>query len=220
MAHNVMISVWSVVLYLFIISPSTWNATCVTAGETGGEGGEREREKESVCEREAGGLEFPQVLGSSHGRELWESTDRLGGTGGPAAVPAPGECSCLSARLWIQMWGQLGTRANMSVTDFQKLGTHSNFLVSHIYTVFWGCLSALPQEYSAVAVKPGATGRLLKAGIAVLIAGAFLLLLGAVGAFYFWNNNEKHVRYATADSFDSNFGARQYCHSKGGIRRK
>ncbi|KAM8850547.1 leukocyte cell-derived chemotaxin 1-like isoform 2-T2 [Spinachia spinachia] len=51
----------------------------------------------------------------------------------------------------------------------------------------------LPPAYSAVAVKPTATGRLLKAGIAVLIAGAFLLLLGAVGAFYFWNNNEKHV---------------------------
>ncbi|KAJ0059140.1 hypothetical protein NL108_008571, partial [Boleophthalmus pectinirostris] len=47
--------------------------------------------------------------------------------------------------------------------------------------------------YSAVAVKPTATGRLIKAGIAVLIAGALLLLLGAVGAFYFWNNNEKHV---------------------------
>lgn len=45
-----------------------------------------------------------------------------------------------------------------------------------------------------MAVKPAATGRLLKAGIAVLIAGALLLLLGAVGAFYFWNNNEKHVR--------------------------
>lgn len=51
----------------------------------------------------------------------------------------------------------------------------------------------LPPAYSAVAVKPTATGRLIKAGIAVLIAGALLLLLGAVGAFYFWNNNEKHV---------------------------
>ncbi|CAB1416466.1 unnamed protein product [Pleuronectes platessa] len=50
------------------------------------------------------------------------------------------------------------------------------------------------QAYSAVAVKPAATGRLLKAGIAVLIAGALLLLLGAVGAFYFWNNNEKHEK--------------------------
>lgn len=45
-------------------------------------------------------------------------------------------------------------------------------------------------------MKPAATGRLLKAGIVVLIAGALLLLLGAVGAFYFWNNNEKHVRLA------------------------
>ncbi|XP_076018443.1 leukocyte cell-derived chemotaxin 1-like [Genypterus blacodes] len=51
----------------------------------------------------------------------------------------------------------------------------------------------MPPAYSAVAVKPTATGRLLKAGIAVLIAGALLLLLGAVGAFYFWNNNEKHI---------------------------
>ncbi|KAM6920840.1 leukocyte cell-derived chemotaxin 1-like [Lycodopsis pacificus] len=51
----------------------------------------------------------------------------------------------------------------------------------------------MPPAYSAMAVKPAATGRLLKAGIAVLIAGALLLLLGAVGAFYFWNNNEKHV---------------------------
>lgn len=45
-----------------------------------------------------------------------------------------------------------------------------------------------------MAVKPAATGRLLKAGVVVLIVGALLLLLGAVGAFYFWNNNEKHVR--------------------------
>ncbi|KAM6919041.1 leukocyte cell-derived chemotaxin 1-like [Xenentodon cancila] len=51
----------------------------------------------------------------------------------------------------------------------------------------------MPPAYSAVAVKSSATGRLLKAGVAVLVAGALLLLLGAVGAFYFWNNNEKHV---------------------------
>ncbi|XP_032386809.1 leukocyte cell-derived chemotaxin 1 [Etheostoma spectabile] len=51
----------------------------------------------------------------------------------------------------------------------------------------------MPPAYSAMAVKPAATGRLLKAGIAVLITGALLLLLGAVGAFLFWNNNEKHV---------------------------
>uniref|UniRef100_I3KR03 Leukocyte cell-derived chemotaxin 1 n=1 Tax=Oreochromis niloticus TaxID=8128 RepID=I3KR03_ORENI len=51
----------------------------------------------------------------------------------------------------------------------------------------------MPPAYSALAVKPAATGRLLKAGVAVLITGALLLLLGAVGAFYFWNNNENHV---------------------------
>ncbi|XP_061550492.1 leukocyte cell-derived chemotaxin 1-like [Phycodurus eques] len=51
----------------------------------------------------------------------------------------------------------------------------------------------LPPAYSAVAAKPAAAGRVLKAGIAVLVAGALLLLLGAVGAFYFWNNNDKHV---------------------------
>uniref|UniRef100_A0A672HY94 Leukocyte cell-derived chemotaxin 1 n=1 Tax=Salarias fasciatus TaxID=181472 RepID=A0A672HY94_SALFA len=36
--------------------------------------------------------------------------------------------------------------------------------------------------------RPAPEGR-----VAVLLAGALLLLLGAVGAFYFWNNNEKHV---------------------------
>ncbi|XP_026169447.1 leukocyte cell-derived chemotaxin 1 [Mastacembelus armatus] len=51
----------------------------------------------------------------------------------------------------------------------------------------------MPPAYSAVAVKPTATGRLLKAGIAVLLAGVLLLLLGAVGAFYFWDNTEKQV---------------------------
>ncbi|XP_061746933.1 leukocyte cell-derived chemotaxin 1-like [Nerophis ophidion] len=51
----------------------------------------------------------------------------------------------------------------------------------------------MPPAYSTLAVKPAATGRFLKAGMAVLVAGALLLLLGAVGAFYFWNNNEKHV---------------------------
>ncbi|XP_054888454.1 leukocyte cell-derived chemotaxin 1-like [Poeciliopsis prolifica] len=51
----------------------------------------------------------------------------------------------------------------------------------------------MPPAYSAVAVKPASAGRLLKAGIAVLVAGAVLLLLGAAGAFYFWNNNENHV---------------------------
>ncbi|MEQ2298624.1 hypothetical protein AMECASPLE_007199 [Ameca splendens] len=51
----------------------------------------------------------------------------------------------------------------------------------------------MPLAHSAVAVKPASTGRFLKAGIAVLITGAVLMLLGAAGAFYFWNNNEKHV---------------------------
>ncbi|KAM6948856.1 leukocyte cell-derived chemotaxin 1 [Aplochiton taeniatus] len=51
----------------------------------------------------------------------------------------------------------------------------------------------MPPAYTAVAMKPAATGRLLKAGIAVLIVGAILLLFGAAGAFYFWNNNNKHV---------------------------
>ena len=53
------------------------------------------------------------------------------------------------------------------------------------------------QAYTAVAVKPVATGRLLKSGIVVLIAGAILLLFGAIGAFYFWNINNKHVRVLT-----------------------
>nr|XP_023832647.1 leukocyte cell-derived chemotaxin 1-like [Salvelinus alpinus] len=51
----------------------------------------------------------------------------------------------------------------------------------------------MPPAYTAVAVKPAATSRLLKTGIVVLIAGAILLLFGAIGAFYFWNNNDNHV---------------------------
>lgn len=54
-------------------------------------------------------------------------------------------------------------------------------------------LSPSLQAYSAMTMKPAASGRLVRAGVAVLVAGALLLLLGAVGAFYFWNNNEKHV---------------------------
>ncbi|XP_015219361.1 leukocyte cell-derived chemotaxin 1 isoform X2 [Lepisosteus oculatus] len=49
----------------------------------------------------------------------------------------------------------------------------------------------LPPAYTAVTVKPSNSGRLLKIGAAVLIAGAALLLVGAIGAFYFWN--DKHV---------------------------
>ncbi|XP_010888991.1 leukocyte cell-derived chemotaxin 1 [Esox lucius] len=51
----------------------------------------------------------------------------------------------------------------------------------------------MPPAYTPVAVTPAANGRLLKTGIVVLIAGAILLLFGAIGAFYFWNNNDKHV---------------------------
>ncbi|XP_029561382.1 leukocyte cell-derived chemotaxin 1 [Salmo trutta] len=51
----------------------------------------------------------------------------------------------------------------------------------------------MPPAYTAVAVKPAATSRLLKTGIVVLIAGAILLLFGAIGTFYFWNNNDNHV---------------------------
>lgn len=50
------------------------------------------RERECVC---GGGgfvgLDSPQVFSSSHGRELRESTDRLRGAGGPAAVHASGK---------------------------------------------------------------------------------------------------------------------------------
>ncbi|XP_036401939.1 leukocyte cell-derived chemotaxin 1 [Megalops cyprinoides] len=51
----------------------------------------------------------------------------------------------------------------------------------------------LPPAYTAVTVKPSHSGRLLKVGAAVLIAGAALLLFGAIGAFYFWKVNDKHV---------------------------
>ncbi|XP_030636664.1 leukocyte cell-derived chemotaxin 1-like isoform X2 [Chanos chanos] len=51
----------------------------------------------------------------------------------------------------------------------------------------------MPPAYTAVTVKPSSSGRLLKIGVAVLIVGAGLLLFGAIGAFYFWNVNDKHV---------------------------
>lgn len=46
----------------------------------------------------------------------------------------------------------------------------------------------------AVAVKPSSSVRALKIAVGALSIGAALLLLGAVGAFYFWNNNDKLVR--------------------------
>ncbi|CAH2223987.1 leukocyte cell-derived chemotaxin 1 [Pelobates cultripes] len=51
----------------------------------------------------------------------------------------------------------------------------------------------LPPAYTAVTVKPSSSGRLLRIGAVVLISGALLLLFGAIGAFYFWKVNEKHV---------------------------
>ncbi|KAJ8387245.1 hypothetical protein AAFF_G00158680 [Aldrovandia affinis] len=51
----------------------------------------------------------------------------------------------------------------------------------------------LPPAYTAETLKPSSRGRLLKIGAAVLIAGAALLLFGAIGAFYFWKVNDKHV---------------------------
>ncbi|XP_006003538.1 leukocyte cell-derived chemotaxin 1 [Latimeria chalumnae] len=51
----------------------------------------------------------------------------------------------------------------------------------------------LPPAYTAVTVKSSSSGRLLKLGAVVLISGAVLLLFGAIGAFYFWKVNDKHV---------------------------
>uniref|UniRef100_A0A8C5PHR8 Leukocyte cell-derived chemotaxin 1 n=1 Tax=Leptobrachium leishanense TaxID=445787 RepID=A0A8C5PHR8_9ANUR len=49
------------------------------------------------------------------------------------------------------------------------------------------------QAYTAVTMKPSANGRLLRIGAVVLISGALLLLFGAIGAFYFWKVNDRHV---------------------------
>ncbi|KAJ8407070.1 hypothetical protein AAFF_G00287460 [Aldrovandia affinis] len=53
----------------------------------------------------------------------------------------------------------------------------------------------MPPAYTAVTMKPTSSGRLLKIGAAVLIAGAALLLFGAIGALYFWKVNDKHQVY-------------------------
>lgn len=50
-----------------------------------------------------------------------------------------------------------------------------------------------PQAYAAVTVQPSSPARLLKVGAVVLISGAVLLLLGAIGAFYFWKGSDNHV---------------------------
>lgn len=50
------------------------------------------------------------------------------------------------------------------------------------------------QAYAAVAVKPSSSVRALKIAVGALSVGAAVLLLGAVGTFYFWNGNDKHVR--------------------------
>lgn len=42
-------------------------------------------------------------------------------------------------------------------------------------------------------MKAANNGRLLRIGAVVLISGALLLLFGAIGAFYFWKVNDKHV---------------------------
>ncbi|KAK2817933.1 hypothetical protein Q7C36_021866 [Tachysurus vachellii] len=51
----------------------------------------------------------------------------------------------------------------------------------------------MPPAYAAVAVKPSSSVRALKIAVGALSIGAALLLLGAVGAFYFWNGNDKQV---------------------------
>ncbi|XP_038618797.1 leukocyte cell-derived chemotaxin 1 [Tachyglossus aculeatus] len=58
-----------------------------------------------------------------------------------------------------------------------------------------------PPAYPSAAVavggrppsRPGPGRRLLRAGAVVLISGALLLLFGAIGAFYFWKGNDKHI---------------------------
>ncbi|MBZ3884106.1 WW domain-binding protein 4 [Sciurus carolinensis] len=50
-----------------------------------------------------------------------------------------------------------------------------------------------PPAYTTVTVKPSSPARLLKVGAVVLISGAVLLLVGAIGAFYFWKGSDSHI---------------------------
>ncbi|KAH0505500.1 Leukocyte cell-derived chemotaxin 1 [Microtus ochrogaster] len=50
-----------------------------------------------------------------------------------------------------------------------------------------------PPAYATVTVKPSSPTRLLKVGAVVLISGALLMLFGAIGAFYFWKENDNHI---------------------------
>uniref|UniRef100_A0A8D2L9I1 Leukocyte cell-derived chemotaxin 1 n=1 Tax=Varanus komodoensis TaxID=61221 RepID=A0A8D2L9I1_VARKO len=49
------------------------------------------------------------------------------------------------------------------------------------------------QAYFTVMAKPASTGQLLRIGAMVLVGGAILLLLGAMGASYYWKGNDKEV---------------------------
>ncbi|XP_043547103.1 leukocyte cell-derived chemotaxin 1 [Chiloscyllium plagiosum] len=54
----------------------------------------------------------------------------------------------------------------------------------------------LPPAYAVAVTPPGSSsrsGRLLKIGAVILITGAALLVLGAIGAFYFWKVNDKNI---------------------------
>ncbi|KAF7238643.1 Leukocyte cell-derived chemotaxin 1 [Varanus komodoensis] len=51
----------------------------------------------------------------------------------------------------------------------------------------------LPPAYFTVMAKPASTGQLLRIGAMVLVGGAILLLLGAMGASYYWKGNDKEV---------------------------
>ncbi|XP_056093677.1 leukocyte cell-derived chemotaxin 1 [Rhinichthys klamathensis goyatoka] len=55
------------------------------------------------------------------------------------------------------------------------------------------CICVLNQAYSDVSLKPGGFLRLRRTVVFVFIAGAALLLLGGVGAFYLWKVTEKEA---------------------------